>query len=157
MFLSRTTPVVSLAAAPTYAKSHSQGEYVFDHGWAQAYAQAGGRYYPKIQVAVPFTPVTGRRLLVAKDAPPETLATLVAGLRGLRQAAKASSVHVTFPDARDRDALALQGFSLRTGEQFHFANRRLSLFRRFSGRPLLAQAQEHQTRTPRSARRRHYD
>src|ERR1700735_4001769 len=55
---------VLLAAAPTYAKSHSQGEYVFDHGWAQAYERAGGSYYPKLQVSVPFTPASGRRLLV---------------------------------------------------------------------------------------------
>jgi len=111
-----------IAAAPTYAKSHSQGEYVFDHGWAQAYARAGGRYYPKIQVAVPFTPATGRRLLVAPQAPPEARAALIAGLRGLRQAAQASSVHVTFPNASDCAALEEAGFSLRTGEQFHFAN-----------------------------------
>ena len=59
-----------VAAAPCYLKSHSQGEYVFDHAWADAYERAGGRYYPKLQVASPFTPVTGRRLLVAPDAPP---------------------------------------------------------------------------------------
>jgi predicted N-acyltransferase len=111
-----------LAAAPTYAKSHSQGEYVFDHGWAQAYAQAGGRYYPKLQVAVPFTPATGRRLLVAPGAPPQTRATLIAGLRGLCKAINASSIHVTFADAQDCSALEEAGFSLRTGEQFHFAN-----------------------------------
>jgi predicted N-acyltransferase len=111
-----------VAAAPTYAKSHSQGEYVFDHSWAQAYAQAGGRYYPKIQVAVPFTPATGRRLLIAPGAPPEARETLIAGLRGLREAARASSIHVTFPNARDGDALEGAGFFRRTGEQFHFVN-----------------------------------
>jgi len=111
-----------LAAAPTYVKSHSQGEYVFDHGWAQAYAQAGGRYYPKLQVAVPFTPATGRRLLVAPGAPPETRAALIAGLRGLCKTINASSIHVTFANAEDSDALASAGFFLRTGEQFHFAN-----------------------------------
>jgi predicted N-acyltransferase len=111
-----------LAAAPTYVKCHSQGEYVFDHGWAQAYAQAGGRYYPKIQVAVPFTPATGRRLLVAPSAPPEAHAALIEGLRGLCKAVNASSIHVTFANAEDSDALAAAGFFLRTGEQFHFAN-----------------------------------
>ena len=111
-----------VAAAPTYAKSHSQGEYVFDHGWAQAYARAGGRYYPKLQVAVPFTPATGRRLLVAPNAPPEARAALIAGLRGLCSAVEASSIHVTFANADDRAALEEAGFSLRTGEQFHFAN-----------------------------------
>ena len=111
-----------VAAALTYAKSHSQGEYVFDHGWAQAYAQAGGRYYPKLQIAVPFTPATGRRLLVAPNAPPEARATLIAGLRGLCRAVNASSIHVTFANSDDRVALEDAGFSLRTGEQFHFAN-----------------------------------
>ena len=111
-----------VAAALTYAKSHSQGEYVFDHGWAQAYAQAGGRYYPKLQIAVPFTPATGRRLLVAPNAPPEARATLIAGLRGLCRAVNASSIHVTFANSDDRAALEDAGFSLRTGEQFHFAN-----------------------------------
>jgi uncharacterized protein len=111
-----------VAAAPTYAKSHSQGEYVFDHGWAQAYARAGGRYYPKLQVAVPFTPATGRRLLVAPNASPEARATLIAGLRGLCKAINASSIHVTFANSDDCAALEAASFSLRTGEQFHFAN-----------------------------------
>jgi len=109
-----------LAAAPAYRKSHSQGEYVFDHGWADAYARAGGRYYPKLQVAVPFTPVTGRRLLVARDAPLGTREALIAGLRALRGALGASSIHVTFPDAGDVAALESAGFFVRAGEQFHF-------------------------------------
>ncbi len=111
-----------VAAAPTYLKSHSQGEYVFDHGWADAYQRAGGRYYPKLQVAVPFTPVTGRRLLVAPDAASGARETLIAGLRALREAAGASSIHVTFPDADDMEALRRAGFVARTGEQFHFIN-----------------------------------
>ena len=111
-----------IAAAPTYAKSHSQGEYVFDHGWAQAYARAGGSYYPKLQVAVPFTPATGRRLLVAPNAPPAARAALIAGLRALCEAVEASSIHVTFANAQDCAALEAAGFSMRTGEQFHFAN-----------------------------------
>ena len=111
-----------VAAAPTYLKAHSQGEYVFDHAWADAYQRAGGRYYPKLQVAVPFTPVTGRRLLVAPDAPAGVREALIAGLRALREAAGASSIHVTFPDARDGEALQRAGFVSRTGEQFHFVN-----------------------------------
>jgi predicted N-acyltransferase len=111
-----------VAAAPAYRKSHSQGEYVFDHGWAQAFAQAGGRYYPKLQIAVPFTPVTGRRLLVAKDAPAGTRDYLVAGLRALRGAVGASSIHVTFPNADEAAELEKTGFFLRAGEQFHFIN-----------------------------------
>ena len=120
-----------IAAAPTYAKSHSQGEYVFDHGWAQAYARAGGRYYPKLQVAVPFTPATGRRLLVAPNAPPGARAALIAGLRALCEAVEASSIHVTFANAQDCAALKAAGFSMRTGEQFHFANPGYSDFEAF--------------------------
>jgi predicted N-acyltransferase len=122
-----------LAVAPTYIKSHSQGEYVFDHGWAQAYAQAGGRYYPKLQVAVPFTPATGRRLLVSPNAPAEARAALIAGLRGLCKAVNASSIHVTFANAGDCDALARAGFFLRTGEQFHFTNPGYRDFEEFLG------------------------
>jgi hypothetical protein len=111
-----------VACAPAYLKSHSLGEYVFDQNWAQAYARSGGRYYPKIQVAAPFTPVTGRRLLVAQDAPEGTRAALIGGLRGLRRAMGASSLHVTFPQQADADALKDAGFTLRAGEQFHFLN-----------------------------------
>jgi uncharacterized protein len=111
-----------VAAAPTYLKSHSQGEYVFDHSWAEAYQRAGGRYYPKLQVAVPFTPVTGRRLLVAPHAPSGAREGLVAGLRALRDAVAASSIHVTFPARGDCEALQRAGFVARTGEQFHFVN-----------------------------------
>jgi uncharacterized protein len=111
-----------IAAAPSYLKSHSLGEYVFDHLWAEAYERAGGRYYPKIQVAVPFTPVTGRRLLVARDAPEGARGALIAALRALRREAGASSIHVTFAAPCEMDTLEAAGFSRRTGEQFHFAN-----------------------------------
>ena len=110
-----------VAVAPSYLKSHSQGEYVFDHAWADAYERAGGRYYPKLQVAVPFTPVTGRRLLVAADAPQGAREALIAALRELRKETKASSIHLTFPTPEDADRLAGAGFLIRTGEQFHFA------------------------------------
>ena len=123
-----------VAGAPSYVKSHSQGEYVFDHAWADAYARAGGRYYPKIQVAAPFTPATGRRLLVAKDAPPEARDMLIAGLRALGREAKASSIHVTFPTREDWLALAAAGFLQRTGEQFHFLNRGYRDFEDFLAR-----------------------
>ena len=82
-----------VAAAPCYLKSHSQGEYVFDHAWADAYERAGGSYYPKLQVAVPFTPVTGRRLLVAADAPEGAREALIGALRELRKQTKTSSIH----------------------------------------------------------------
>jgi predicted N-acyltransferase len=111
-----------VAAAPSYLKSHSMGEYVFDHSWAQAYENAGGRYYPKVLVAAPFTPATGRRLLVARDAPEGARDALIAGLRGLRKATGASSIHVTFSNEPDTRALTEAGFAARTGEQFHFLN-----------------------------------
>jgi len=120
-----------VAAAPAYVKSHSMGEYVFDHAWAQAFERAGGSYYPKLQVAVPFTPVTGRRLLVRSDAPPGARAALVGALRGLREALDASSVHVTFAEDADVAALTEGGFRLRAGEQFHFVNEGYTSFDAF--------------------------
>ncbi len=109
-----------VAAAPSYLKSHSQGEYVFDHAWADAYERAGGRYYPKVQVAAPFTPATGRRLLVARHAPQGAREALIEGLRDLRRQTKASSLHVTFPTAAEAERLSDAGFLVRHGEQFHF-------------------------------------
>src|SRR5689334_21715599 len=83
-------------AVPCYVKSHSQGEYVFDHGWADAYERAGGSYYPKLQVSVPFTPVTGPRLLVPPgDRADQLRAALAQGLTEVCQAHRASSVHIT--------------------------------------------------------------
>jgi hypothetical protein len=111
-----------VAAAPAYVKMHSMGEYVFDFGWAQAYEAAGGAYYPKIQIAVPFTPATGRRLLVARDAPEGARGALIAASRALRQAAGASSIHVTFSTEEEAEALREAGFSRRAGEQYHFFN-----------------------------------
>jgi uncharacterized protein len=112
-----------LAAAPCYLKSHSQGEYVFDHSWADAYARAGGRYYPKLQVSVPFTPVTGPRLLVAETPrTEEARAALIGGLRALRGEAGASSIHATFLTEHDAKALASAGFLARKDQQFHWFN-----------------------------------
>jgi len=111
-----------VATAPTYLKSHSQGEYVFDHAWADAYQRAGGQYYPKLQIAAPFTPATGRRLLIAADAPDGVAQAVVAGWRALREAVGASSIHVTFCDQPDAERLQRMGFVGRTGEQFHFVN-----------------------------------
>jgi predicted N-acyltransferase len=111
------------AAAPTYLKSHSRGEYVFDFGWADAYQRSGVKYYPKLQVAVPFTPVTGRRLLVAPGHGEAAWQTLIAGLRALREKTDASSIHVTFPTKADSNALGSAGFLQRTDQQFHFLNR----------------------------------
>jgi uncharacterized protein len=118
-----------VAAAPCYVKSHSLGEYVFDHGWAEAYARAGGRYYPKLQVSVPFTPVTGPRLLIAPgDEASDAKSALAAGLRTLRAQTKASSIHATFLSEQDSDELARLGFLARSGQQFHWFNEGYGFF-----------------------------
>ncbi len=112
-----------MAAAPTYLKTHSMGEYVFDYGWADAYHRAGVKYYPKVQVAVPFTPATGRRLLVSPQGGEAALNALILGLRSWREKIEASSIHVTFPTRGEWDALGRNGFLQRTGQQFHFINK----------------------------------
>ncbi|HMM64774.1 MAG TPA: peptidogalycan biosysnthesis protein, partial [Mesorhizobium sp.] len=112
-----------LGAVPCYAKSHSQGEYVFDHGWADALERAGGRYYPKLQCAVPFTPVTGPRLLVAQGEDEATVkATLAAALKAVTDRLDVSSAHITFLPPDDLPVLAAAGFLHRTDQQFHFFN-----------------------------------
>ena len=112
-----------VAAAPCYLKSHSRGEYVFDHGWAEAYAHAGGNYYPKLQVAVPFTPATGRRLLVRPGAnADEARKSLAAGLVELCRIDGASGVHVTFATEPEFRFLGELGFLQRTDQQFHWEN-----------------------------------
>ncbi len=112
-----------LGTAPCYVKSHSQGEYVFDHGWAEAFEHAGGDYYPKLQVAVPFTPVTGPRLL----ARPGPLAADIRGALGdalaeLTTTNGLSSAHVTFLTEPEWKLLGDRGFLQRTDQQFHWAN-----------------------------------
>jgi hypothetical protein len=112
-----------LAAMPVYLKNHSRGEYVFDQSWAEAFEHAGGSYYPKLQVAVPFTPVTGPRLLV-RSGPSMSAAreALVAGALELVKRDKASSLHVTFPIETDWNYLTELGFLARTDRQFHWTN-----------------------------------
>ena len=108
---------------PCYLKSHSRGEYVFDAGWAEAYERAGGDYYPKLQVSVPFTPAAGRRLLTAPG-PNEAnvLAALAQGLLELTRLREASSAHVTFLPQEQWELLAQRGFLQRTDQQFHWNN-----------------------------------
>ncbi|TPJ35576.1 GNAT family N-acetyltransferase [Mesorhizobium sp. B2-8-3] len=112
-----------LGAVPCYLKSHSQGEYVFDHGWSDAFERAGGRYYPKLQCSVPFTPVTGPRLLVGKG---ENVSAVRAGLAGglklVTDKLGVSSAHVTFANEPDVATLEAAGFLHRTDQQFHFFN-----------------------------------
>jgi len=108
---------------PCYLKSHSLGEYVFDRGWADAYHRAGGRYYPKLQVSVPFTPATGPRLLIRGDTDGERVSQALAeGLIALCEGSRASSVHVTFARESEWRFLAQRGFLQRTDQQFHWHN-----------------------------------
>ncbi|MES0808452.1 GNAT family N-acetyltransferase [Roseibium sp. SCPC15] len=112
-----------LGAVPAYLKSHSQGEYVFDHGWADAFYRAGGEYYPKLQISVPFTPATGRRFLTGPSVNREAgLQALAAGLVQLCKRTGASSVHSTFLTEPEWTTLGELGYLQRTDQQFHWEN-----------------------------------
>jgi uncharacterized protein len=112
-----------VAATFGYAKSHSQGEYVFDHGWADAFERAGGRYYPKLQHAVPFTPATGPRLLVATSQErPRLMTALADAVKAETLSLGVSSAHVTFVPDEEWPVLEARGYLHRTDQQFHFAN-----------------------------------
>ena len=112
-----------IGVAPLYVKSHSQGEYVFDHSWADALQRAGGQYYPKLQIAVPFTPATGRRFLTRAGYEAEALSALIQGTVQLASDNGLSSMHVTF--CTEDEAIAGQSMGLlhRVGQQFHWENR----------------------------------
>jgi uncharacterized protein len=118
--------------APAYLKTHSQGEYIFDHGWAEAYQRAGGSYYPKLQIAVPFTPVPGRRFLTRsgqdQDARERMLA---AGAIELARRHDLSSIHATFVTEGEWTRLGASGLLQRTGQQFHWANAGYQTFEDF--------------------------
>ena len=117
---------------PCYLKSHSQGEYVFDHGWADAYERAGGHYYPKLLASVPFTPASGPRLLIrAGNDEARVGDALAGGLVGLCDATHASSVHVTFAREEEWKFLAENGFLQRTDQQFHWRNEGYASFEDF--------------------------
>jgi predicted N-acyltransferase len=108
---------------PCYLKSHSQGEYVFDRGWADAYERAGGRYYPKLQASVPFTPAAGPRLLIRESVDADRIGDALArGLVALCGATNASSAHVTFAREAEWKFLAGHGFLQRNDQQFHWHN-----------------------------------
>ena len=130
--LIRTADGTLIAAAPCYLKSHSRGEYVFDHGWAEAYASAGGSYYPKLQVAVPFTPATGRRLLVRQTNDSQAIARAIgSGLVEICKICGASGVHVTFAPETEFQLLGELGYLQRTDQQFHWENRAFANFEEF--------------------------
>jgi len=107
------------AVMPAYVKSHSQGEYVFDHGWAQAWEAAGGEYYPKLQIAVPFTPVPGRRLLTAR---PGLAPALIAAAEAVVEQNGLSSAHATFIAEAEVPLFEAAGWLIRVDSQFHWAN-----------------------------------
>ncbi len=111
-----------IACAPLYAKGHSQGEYIFDHNWAHAYEQAGGRYYPKLQMAVPFTPATGRRFLVRPGYEAQGISALVQGAVQLAENNQISSLHVTFCTEVEAAIGAEMGLLSRSTQQFHWLN-----------------------------------
>ena len=120
-----------IAVAPMYAKSHSQGEYIFDHNWAHAFERAGGCYYPKLQIAVPFTPATGRRLLVRPGWAETARAALLEGAVRIAADNDLSSLHVTFCTAEEAEAGAGMGLLRRSSEQFHWFNRGYADFAAF--------------------------
>ena len=130
--LAETADGTLLGAAPCYVKSHSRGEYVFDAGWAEAFEHAGGDYYPKLQVAVPFTPVTGPRLLTR----PGPLASQVRGaladaLVEIATTNELSSAHVTFATEPEWRLLGERGFLQRNDQQFHWENAGYATFEDF--------------------------
>jgi predicted N-acyltransferase len=118
------------AVAPAYLKSHSQGEYVFDHGWAAAWERAGGDYYPKLQIAVPFTPVPGRRLLAASE---ELALGLIAAAEAVVERHGLSSAHATFIAAEEVALFERAGWLIRVDSQFHWHNHGYGSFEEFLG------------------------
>jgi predicted N-acyltransferase len=121
-YLTATLDEQVIACAPLYAKSQSQGEYIFDHNWAHAYERAGGRYYPKLQIAVPFTPVTGRRLLTRPGFETTGQAALVQGAVQLADQNGLSSLHITFCSEAEVEAGRQMGLMPRVSQQFHWLN-----------------------------------
>ncbi|MDB4052370.1 GNAT family N-acetyltransferase [Octadecabacter sp.] len=111
-----------IAVAPLYGKNHSQGEYMFDHNFAQAYERSGGRYYPKLQIAVPFTPATGRRFLTRAGFEVQGMSALVQGAVQIASDNKLSSIHATFCTEGEALAGAEMGLLHRTSQQYHWAN-----------------------------------
>lgn len=112
-----------LGIVPCYLKNHSQGEYVFDHGWADAFERAGGSYYPKLQCAVPFTPASGRRFLVGRgDDSNARRSVLASGLQQVCTRLGVSSAHITFSEKAEADALESHGYLHRNDQQFHWLN-----------------------------------
>lgn len=128
LYLSVKSEGKIIACAPMYAKSHSQGEYIFDHAFADAYVRAGGRYYPKLQIAVPFTPATGRRLLVAPEAEGVGDRALITGALSVMEDHHLSSLHITFCTKDEVAAHADATLLPRKTQQFHWHNQGYQTF-----------------------------
>jgi hypothetical protein len=122
-----------IAVAPLYGKTHSQGEYIFDHNWAHALERAGGEYYPKLQIAVPFTPATGRRFLTRPGHETTGMSALLQGAVQLAADNQLSSLHVTFCTEAEALAGERMGLLRRTTQQFHWHNRGYADFDAFLG------------------------
>ncbi|PIL21875.1 hypothetical protein P775_02550 [Puniceibacterium antarcticum] len=121
----------TIAAAPLYAKSHSQGEYIFDHNWADAFQRAGGQYYPKLQIAVPFTPASGRRFLTKPGYEAVGMSALVQGAVQFAAENELSSLHATFCTEAEAIAGGKMGLMSRTTQQFHWVNEGYDTFADF--------------------------
>ena len=120
-----------IGVMPSFAKGHSQGEYIFDHNWAHAYENAGGKYYPKLQISVPFTPVTGRRFLTISGYHDIAQSALLEGLKIIVSQQKWSSAHITFCSAEEFKLGKDLGLLQRIGQQFHWENRNYKNFDEF--------------------------
>ena len=121
-----------IAVAPLYLKLHSQGEYIFDHNWANAYERAGGQYYPKLQISIPFTPATGRRLLTKPGWENIGGDSILKGCIQLAKSNNLSSIHVTFCNKKDIELGTDNGFLYRKSQQFHWKNNSYKSFDGFT-------------------------
>ncbi|WP_240492846.1 GNAT family N-acetyltransferase [Candidatus Terasakiella magnetica] len=136
------------ACCPLYLKNHSYGEYVFDWSWAEAYERAGGRYYPKLQCAIPFTPVSGQRIMASPNATNEDKASLLSAMIERAQDLNISSLHITFAEKSEWQLMQQQGLLARTGHQYHWENQNYQNFDDF-----LAQLSSRKRKTLRKERR----
>ena len=118
---------------PLYLKGHSQGEYIFDHNWAQAFSQAGGHYYPKFQIAVPFTPVSGRRLLLKSGYEKSAADALIFSAKKIAQDNEISSIHITFCAEHEVEHSKKWGLLSRKNLQYHWVNDNYGHFDDFLG------------------------
>ena len=119
------------AVVPSFIKYHSQGEFVFDHSWAQAYQSLGLNYYPKLLIASPFSPVTGKRILVTQNINALIKKKLFDFIKDFCKEKKISSIHINFFEEHELDFLKNEGFLIRYGEQFHFINNNYNTFEDF--------------------------